>query len=390
MINGSEQEFPVIRMVDTLLAHAITQAASDIHLEPTAHHLRVRLRIDGILYDHEPVNQTVMQQMSARLKVLAQINIAEKRVPQDGKFRVISNGHEIDLRVSTFPTLYGEKIVVRILDRADHTMTLDRLGFDAVIADAIKSLIAKASGFFLVSGPTGSGKTTTLYAALSHINSPDKNIITLEDPVEYCVPGITQGQIHPEAGFTFEKGMRSLLRQDPDIVMVGEIRDKQTARIAIEAALTGHLVFSTVHTNDAPSVVMRLMDMGIEPFLINAAITGVLAQRLARKICSGCKVERAPTEQERALLKKYGLHLETLFIGTGCNDCLGLGYKGRIGVFELLIMTNSLRSLIVQYPSFEDLNKQARIDGLHTLLHDGLTKVQQGMISLAELARVVG
>lgn len=388
-MNTTESEFPVVRIVDTLLAHAIMRAASDIHFEPMAQQLRIRLRIDGVLYDHEPIEAQVMQQMLARLKVLANINIAEKRVPQDGKFRIVSDGNEVDLRVSTFPTLYGEKIVVRILDRADHTISLDRLGFDTPMCTAVKDIITKASGFFLVSGPTGSGKTTTLYAALSAINSPEKNIITLEDPVEYFVPGITQGQIHPDAGFTFEKGIRSLLRQDPDIVMVGEIRDKQTARIAIEAALTGHLVFSTVHTNDAPSVVMRLMDMGIEPFLINAAITGVLAQRLARKICDVCKIERAPNEQEVALLKKINASLKSVYIGTGCQECLGLGYKGRIGIFELLGMSNSLRSLIVQNPSFEDIQKKAQHEGMRTLLQDGFAKVEQGIISLQELVRVV-
>ncbi len=388
MMNTGEQEFPVIGLVDNLLASAITRAASDIHFEPTVDKLRVRLRIDGVLYDHEGIEVALMQQLLARLKVLANINIAEKRIPQDGKFRILSNGHEIDLRVSTFPALYGEKIVVRILDRADHAITLDHLGFTADMATTFKDLICKSSGFFLVSGPTGSGKTTTLYAALSSLNSPQKNIITLEDPVEYCVPGVTQGQIHPDAGFTFEKGIRALLRQDPDIVMVGEIRDKQTAGIAIEASLTGHLVFSTVHTNDAASVVMRLMDMGIEPFLINAALTGVLAQWLARKICVHCKIEKAPSEQEAALLKKYGSSATKLFTGTGCQSCLGLGHKGRIGIFELLVMTSALRALIVQHPSFEGIYKQACHDGMKSLMHDGLSKVEQGIISLPELLRV--
>lgn len=389
MNHAGEQEFPVIRMVDNLLASAITRAASDIHFEPTADQLRIRLRIDGVLYDHEAVDASIMQQLLSRLKVLANINIAEKRIPQDGKFRILSNGHEIDLRVSTFPALHGEKIVVRILDRADHAITLDNLGFSPQMAATFKELISKANGFFLVSGPTGSGKTTTLYAALSSLNNPQKNIITLEDPVEYCVPGVTQGQIHPDAGFTFEKGIRALLRQDPDIVMVGEIRDIQTAGIAIEAALTGHLVFSTVHTNDAPSVVMRLMDMGIEPFLINAAITGVLAQRLARKICQSCKIEKAPNDQEAAILKKYNCEFKTLYSGAGCQNCLGLGYKGRVGIFELLVMTSSLRSLIVQHPSFDDIYRQARSDGMQSLTHDGLAKVEQGIISLPELLRVV-
>lgn len=383
-----EQEFPVIRLVDNLLANAITRAASDIHFEPNANQLRIRLRIDGVLYDHEPINQEIMQQMLSRLKVLANINIAEKRVPQDGKFRIVSNGQEIDLRVSTFPTLYGEKIVIRILDHQHQLLSIHKLGFTQEMHDKIIQLISKASGFFLVSGPTGSGKTTTLYAALSHVNSPEKNIITLEDPVEYCVPGITQGQIHPDAGFTFEKGMRALLRQDPNVVMVGEIRDVQTSGIAIQAALTGHLVFSTVHTNDAPSVVMRLMDMGIEPFLINAAVTGVLSQRLARTICKSCKIEKKPSNQEQALLSSYNFALTKLYEGTGCQECLGLGYKGRVGIFELLSMTSSLRALIVKNPSFDALCNQATLDGMQTLFYDGLQKVQQGIISLPELVRV--
>lgn len=389
-MNTIEQEFPVIRMVDTLIATAIVRSASDIHFEPMEQSLRVRLRIDGVLHEHEVVNHTVMQQMLARLKVLANINIAEKRVPQDGKFRIATNNAEIDLRVSTFPTLYGEKIVVRILDRADHTIALNTLGLTHGIEQSVADIIAKAHGFFLVAGPTGSGKTTTLYAALSRLNSAEKNIITLEDPVEYFVPGITQGQINPEVGFTFEKGIRALLRQDPDIVMVGEIRDKQTARIAIEAALTGHLVLSTVHTNNAPGVVMRLMDMGIEPFLINAAITGILAQRLARKICVSCKVEQKPNQQEVMMLEKYGISCAMLYKGTGCTDCLGLGYRGRIGIFELLVMSSSLRALIVQNPSFEQIYKQCCTDGMATLLADGLAKVQQGIITLQELVRVLG
>lgn len=385
----TEQEFPTIRIVDSLIANAIMRSASDIHFEPTSHQLRIRLRIDGILYDHEPLDHIIMHQLLSRLKILANINIAEKRIPQDGKFRIINNGHEIDLRVSTFPTLYGEKIVVRILDRTDHMIELNKLGFSASMLAKIKELLHKSSGFFLVSGPTGSGKTTTLYAALNSINTPEKNIITLEDPIEYFLPGVLQGQINPDVGFTFEKGIRALLRQDPNIVMVGEIRDKQTARIAIEAALTGHLVFSTVHTVDAPSVIMRLMDMGIEPFLINAAVTGVLAQRLARKICVSCKIERTVTQDERAILEKYNATLNSVFTGMGCNECAGLGYKGRIGIFELLIIASSLRVLIVQHPSFEEIYKQAVEDGLQTLIQDGLEKVAQGIISLQELMRLV-
>ncbi len=388
-MRGSESEFPIISIVDNLLAHAIIKSASDIHFEPLEDQLRVRLRIDGVLYDHDPVNEKIMQQMIARLKVLASINIAEKRVPEDGKFRIMRDGHEVDLRVSTFPTIYGEKVVVRILNRLDYTATLDKLGFTSAMATQVTALLAQSNGFFLVSGPTGSGKTTTLYASLAQLSSPEKNIVTLEDPVEYCVPGVCQAQIHPDAGFTFEKGIRSLLRQDPDVVMVGEIRDKQTAGIAIEAALTGHLVLSTIHTNDAPSVVMRLMDMGIEPFLINAAISGVLAQRLARRICNGCKIERALTAQENAILEKHKVKLSSVFQGTGCQLCANLGTKGRIGIFEFLSMTDELRALIVQHPSFGQIMNQTKTDGMQTMMQDGLQKVAQGIITVSELLRVV-
>lgn len=386
---GFESEFPIISIVDNLIAHAIFKSASDIHFEPMEHHMRVRLRIDGVLYDHDPVNQKIMQQMIARLKVLASINIAEKRVPQDGKFRIMRDGKEVDLRVSTFPTIYGEKVVLRILNRLDYTVALDKLGFSPKLVEQIQSLLKQSNGFFLVSGPTGSGKTTTLYASLAQLSTPEKNIVTLEDPVEYCVPGVCQAQIHPDAGFTFEKGIRSLLRQDPDVVMVGEIRDKQTAGIAIEAALTGHLVLSTIHTNDAPSVVMRLMDMDIEPFLINAAVSGVLAQRLARRICMNCKVERAPTDQEQAILEKYNRAVSSVFSGVGCQNCANLGTKGRIGIFEFLLMTDQLRALVVHYPSFAQISTQAKADGMRTLMHDGLDKVAQGIITVSELLRVV-
>ena len=387
-MSGLESEFPIISMVDNLLAHAIIKSASDIHFEPLEYHMRVRLRIDGVLYDHDPVNQKVMQQLIARLKVMAAINIAEKRVPQDGKFRIKRDGVEVDLRVSTFPTIYGEKIVVRILNSLDYTANLNALGFNQMMADQIRALLCQSNGFFLVSGPTGSGKTTTLYASLAQLSTTEKNIVTLEDPVEYCVPGVCQSQIHPDAGFTFEKGIRSLLRQDPDVVMVGEIRDKQTAGIAIEAALTGHLVLSTIHTNDAPSVIMRLMDMGIEPFLINAAVSGVLAQRLARRICEHCKIERAPTSQENAILEKYNIPLKNVFSGTGCNQCAQLGTKGRIGIFEFLLITDHLRALVVQHPSFAQIVNQAKHDGMQTLMQDGLHKVAQGIITVSELLRV--
>jgi len=384
---GSEAS--VIQLVDSLVNDAVVRGASDIHVESTQDGARVRYRIDGVLYDQDTISQSLMNQVISRFKILAHINIAEKRVPQDGKFRTKIDGADIDMRVSTFPSIHGEKVVVRILDRSKNMIELDALGFNTPMLQNFKDLVARSSGFFLVTGPTGSGKTTTLYGVLSDLNTPEKNIITLEDPVEYNLDGITQGQIHPDAGFTFEKGIRAVLRQDPDVAMVGEIRDKQTAQIAIEAALTGHSVFSTLHTNNAPGAIMRLMDMGVEPFLINAALSGVLAQRLARKICDHCRVSEKPTKEEKKLLDRFGVSAETLYTGKGCDVCFGLGYKGRVGVFELLVMSGDLRSLVVHRPIFDDIHRQAKQDGMQTLFDDGMQKVKDGVISLHELSRVV-
>ncbi len=384
------QNHSVVHHVDALLSGAIEKAASDIHLEPTAQHLRIRLRVDGLLYDQPSIASSMMQQVISRLKVLAQMDIAEKRIPQDGKFTLSFEENSIDFRVSTFPSLFGEKMVVRILDRAAHAMSLDQLGFTPAMRDAITEITQKQNGFFLVTGPTGSGKTTTLYAILSTLHAPEKNIITLENPVEYNLEGITQGHINTEAGFTFAKGIRALLRQDPDILMVGEIRDRETAGVAIEAALTGHLVLSTLHTNDAPSAVMRLMDMGIEPFLINASLSGVLAQRLVRTLCLKCREPIERTELHEHLLKKLAIDEEIqLYAGRGCAWCDGLGYRGRTGIFELLLINPALRALIVSHPNFDAIYEQVRRDGMRTMLQDGVLKLKGGLISIEELARVM-
>ncbi len=392
MLERENQAFIALSIIDRvndIIALAIERDASDIHLESTQKGLRVRYRIDGTLYDQPMIEAMSAAQVISRIKILAHNNIAEKRIPQDGKFRIQLADKSVDLRVSTFPAIYGEKIVIRILDRTNHTIVLEKLGLQPKILEQFKNLIARAQGFFLVTGPTGSGKTTTLYATLSALHSAEKNIITLEDPVEYNIDGITQGQIHPEAGFTFERGIRALLRQDPDIAMIGEIRDKQTARIAIEASLTGHLVLSTLHTNDASSTIMRLMDMAIEPFLINSSLTGVLAQRLVRKICTHCRVEQEPNEQELKILERLAVNMQKLYKGLGCSHCFNLGYKGRIGIFELLIMSNALRTLIVRNPLFEAIQEQALADGLQPLLHDAREKLQAGIISLEEVVRVI-
>ena len=387
-----QEDQSVVQLVDDLLHAAINRFVSDIHLEPMHDQLRVRFRIDGVLFDQKAISHVPMSQVIARLKVLAHINIAKKRVPQDGKFQVslpaASASQKIDVRVSTFPSLWGEKVVVRILDHRTHTISLDNLGFADDTLQHFKQLILRQNGLLLVTGPTGSGKTTTLYAALALLNNPEKNIVTLEDPIEYSLRGITQAQINPGVGFTFESGIRSVLRQDPDVLMIGEIRDKQTARIAIEAALTGHLVLSTLHTNDAPSAVMRLMDMGIEPFLINAALIGVLAQQLSRKICTECRTIVLPTEQEQQLVDRLQIKSD-LYQGKGCNACNHLGYKGRTGIFELLSISSSLRSLIVKQPVFDAIYAQAQADGMQTLLHDSRQKVKDGVISLPECARVI-
>lgn len=380
----------VTQQVDALVKAAIEKSASDIHCEPTSHHLRIRFRIDGILHDQPPLESLIMRQVISRLKVLARMNIAEKRLPQDGKFSIVHDGKPIDFRVSTFPSLFGEKMVIRILDRAAHAMSLDQLGFVLPMLGAVKELARKQSGLFLVTGPTGSGKTTTLYAILSFLHAPDKNIITLENPVEYNLEGITQGHINTDAGFTFDKGIRALLRQDPDVLMVGEIRDHETAGIAIEAALTGHLVLSTLHTNDAPSAIMRLMDMGIEPFLINASVTGILAQRLVRKLCSECRKVVDKTEFEVSLCKRLGVDDGIpLYEAKGCAWCDGLGYRGRIGLFELLVVTPSLRALVVNNPVFDAIYQQSNKEGMKTLAQDGILKLAQGVTSLTELARVI-
>jgi type IV pilus assembly protein PilB len=378
----------MITRVQSLIEHAITSRASDIHLEPTDSCLRVRFRIDGLLHDQESFDFSLLNQIISRIKVLSSINIAEKRIPQDGKFSDQFHNRIIDFRVSTFPSLYGEKVVIRILDRNAQAVSLDELGFYDEMAESFKQLILRPHGFFLVTGPTGSGKTTTLYAALAALHRAEKNIATLEDPVEYHINGITQGHINPEAGFTFEKGIRALLRQDPDILLIGEIRDRQTAKIAIEAALTGHLVLSTLHTNDAPSAIMRLIDMGVEPFLINAALTGVLAQRLARTICVECKYTYSPNDHEKELLNTAQAQVTELATGAGCIHCEYRKYKGRTGIFELLPISNVLRRMIVQDPHIDALRIQSQKEGVTALFQDGLAKVKQGIIGLDELVRV--
>jgi type II secretory ATPase GspE/PulE/Tfp pilus assembly ATPase PilB-like protein len=383
------QSVSVLTCVDALLAKAIEVGASDIHIEPTQMELRVRYRIDGVLYEQASFPISLASQIISRIKILAHIDITQKRIPQDGKFQRMAGDKPIDIRVSTFPCVYGETVVIRILDRAHLMLPLESLGLSTQHYHIFGQALRRHNGLVLVTGPTGSGKTTTLYAALSELNTPDKNIITLEDPVECVIEGITQSHIQPDVGFTFARGIRSMLRQDPDIVMIGEIRDAETAQTAVEAALTGHLVLSTLHTNDAPTALMRLMDMGIEPFLLNASITCVLAQRLLRKLCGNCKYEYAPTGQEDKILHKINLETNYLYASKGCEACFNLGYKGRVGIFEILTVSDELRLLIVHHPRVDQIYAQARADGMSTLLDDAREKVKEGTISLQELMRVL-
>ena len=378
-----------IYIVDQILAAGIQAGASDIHLEPYYNGLRVRYRIDGMLYDQASLDLTLTAQVIARVKVLANLDIAQRRLPQDGKIQLTNGPRVIDLRVATFPATTGEKLVIRILDRNLQPLQLTELGFSVPFQAQLQRLIQYPAGFLLVTGPTGSGKTTTLYAALQKLHTPERHIITLEDPIEYQLAGITQGQIQPETGFTFAKGIKALLRQDPDVVMIGEIRDRESAKIAIEAALAGRLVFSTLHTNSAAGAMTRLIDMGIEAFLINAAVTGVVAQRLVRKLCLSCRVPVAPTADEQRFMQQFNFKSAQLYQAPGCAQCQNLGYRGRLALAELLVMTDALRELLSAQPKLMAIQQQAEQDGMVPLFQDGLQKVAAGEIALAELLRVI-
>lgn len=384
-MSDMQHDAPSIRIVNELLAKAVEIGASDIHLESYPANMQVRLRIDGILHLKQVIDVAHALQVLNRIKVLAKLDIAEKRMPQDGKFLHTLPSCEVDLRISTFPTLHGEKMVVRILDRSGAKLIPEQLGFEPDMLAKLKKIVSRPQGFFVVTGPTGSGKTTTLYALVSYIHSSQINIATLEDPIEYYIEGINQTQIHPAIGFTFARGIRSLLRQDPDIIMIGEIRDEETAHVALQAALTGHLVMSSIHTSDAPTTVMRLLDMSIEPFLLNTALSAVLSQRLARKLCQKCKYQIEPSEIEMAYIKQHALPIQRVFVSPGCANCLQTGYQGRVGIFELLEISHELRALITTQPNFRAIYAQALQDGMKPLLYDAAEKVTAGLISMQEL-----
>lgn len=381
-------EAPVIRIVNLLISQAIERGASDVHIEPFEGVLKVRYRIDGILHDVESPPKRLQDAIISRVKIMSKLNIAERRLPQDGRIKLKVTGRDIDLRVSTVPTLSGESVVMRILDSASLVLSLEKLGFSPGILRQFESLVRRPYGIVLVTGPTGSGKTTTLYAALDKINSPDKKIITIEDPVEYNLRGINQIQVKPAIGLTFANGLRSIVRQDPDIIMIGEIRDPETAEIAIQSALTGHLVFSTIHTNDAAGGITRLLDMGVENYLLASSIMGILAQRLVRVNCQSCKRGEQTSPE---LLQEAGLPATEPFVayeGTGCEACGQTGYRGRIGIFELLPIDEDIRVPILEKTSSNIIKQQAVSKGMVTLRGDGLEKVRAGLTSIAEVLRV--
>jgi len=382
-------EAPVVRLVNLLIEEALVADASDIHIEPFEDTLRVRYRIDGLLYDQEAPPRRLQAALTSRIKIMAEMNIAERRLPQDGRIRVTaSGGRRVDIRVSTVPTIHGESIVMRLLDRSSVFLPFDRLGFSSGTARAFNTLIRRPHGILLVTGPTGSGKTTTLYAALDKINRPDLKIITVEDPVEYQLKGVNQIPVKPKIGLSFAAGLRHIVRQDPDVIMVGEIRDLETAEIAIQAALTGHLVFSTLHTNDAPSAVTRLQDMGCEPYLLSSVLNGVLAQRLVRRICQACRAPHHPDPAELLAIGVADVTGAELFRGKGCDDCRGTGYRGRTGIYELFGITEEVRSLIVRKASAGEIRRHAGEKGMVTLREDGWARACAGLTTVEEILRV--
>ena len=387
---AAEADGPVVRLVNTIITQAVRQRVSDIHLDPQERDLRVRFRVDGVLTDFMKIPRAVLGPVVSRLKVMGGMDIGERRLPQDGRCSVRVEGREVDIRLATIPTVHGEKATLRILDKATTLLPLEDLGFSPEQRRAYQALVAQPYGMFLVTGPTGSGKTTTLYATLAQLNDPGKHVVTMEDPVEYHLKGVNQVQVNRKAGLVFAAGLRSILRLDPDIVLVGEIRDAETAEIAVQSALTGHLVLSTLHTNDAPGALTRLVEMGIEPFLVASSVIGVLAQRLVRRVCPHCTEKYVlPASAVKGFAAYQHLAGKQLVRGRGCPRCSGTGYRGRVAVFELLEVTDAVRSAVLANASGDEIARIAREQGMRTLFESALAKVEQGMTTLEEVLRVV-
>jgi type IV pilus assembly protein PilB len=391
-LRSAVQEAPLVKLVNGIVSDAIRKGASDIHIETHEKSLRIRYRIDGTLMDMPPLPYRLRAAIVSRIKIMSELDIAERRVPQDGRIKVKMSNKTVDIRVSTLPTIFGEKVVMRILDPTNLMLDMEDLGFESKALRDFQSAIQRPYGIVLVTGPTGSGKTTSLYSAMRLINKPDVNIMTAEDPVEYHLDGINQVQVRSEIGLTFASALRSFLRQDPNIIMVGEIRDLETAEIAIRAALTGHLVMSTVHTNDAPSTINRLVDMGVQPFLVSSSLNLIVAQRLLRMICSYCRQKEEHTRERTELLEQLGVSHEQAeqfdtYHGAGCSECHGTGFSGRIGVYEVMPVTTNLKELIVENASRDSLRREALAEGVLSLREAALIKLKQGVTTLEEVLR---
>jgi type IV pilus assembly protein PilB len=388
-IKDAADSNPVRKLINLVLLQAIKDKASDVHFEPFEDEFKMRYRIDGVLYEMMPPPNHIAPAISSRIKVMANLDIAERRLPQDGRIELNVNNQPIDLRVSVLPTMFGESVVMRVLDRSNVQLDLDKLGLRDDDLSVVRQLIHKPNGIVIVTGPTGSGKTTTLYSALRELNDPSSKLITAEDPVEYDIDGIIQCQIKPDIELTFGRILRSMLRQDPDIILVGEIRDKETAEIAVQASLTGHLVFSTLHTNDAPSAIARLLDLGLEPFLVTATLEGIVAQRLVRKICNNCKTEYTPAEEQlmELELRSDDAVGKRFFFGKGCEFCNNTGYKGRLGIYEIMLLDDDLRDQIIKHASTQVLRAEGRKRGMRTLRHSGLMAIYDGITTIEEVVR---
>jgi type IV pilus assembly protein PilB len=384
----TEDDSPIVKLVNQIIQQAIQQKASDIHFDPHETKLLVRYRIDGLLKTERSLPKHMQNMLTARIKIMANLNITENRLPQDGRIKINLEMHPVDLRVSTLPAIFGEKIVLRILDLGSTLNNLDNLGFNKLNYKRFTTLIKQPNGIILITGPTGSGKSSTLYAALNRLNSEEVNLVTVEDPVEYQLEGINQIQVNAAVGLTFASGLRSILRQDPDVVMVGEIRDTETAEIAVRASLTGHLVLSTLHTNDSIGTIARLTDMGVEPFLVAASLSGIVAQRLVRRVCRDCKQTFKVTEREKEIFLKRGIKIEAISRGKGCGMCNMTGYKGRIAIHEILVVDEHIRQLIMNNKPILEIRDYAMKNGTIFLIDDGLLKVKQGLTTTEEVLRV--
>lgn len=383
----TDEASPIVRLVNQMIQQAVHLKASDIHVDPGESDVVIRYRIDGVLRTERHIPKQMQGFMTARLKIMAKLNIAERRLPQDGRIKLQFDLKMVDIRVSSLPTMHGEKIVLRLLDLSTGVKPIEQLGFDPQNAVWFREMIEQPYGILLITGPTGSGKTTTLYSALNLLNTESSNVITIEDPVEYQLEGVNQVQVNPAIGLTFASGLRSILRQDPNIVMVGEIRDDETAEIAVRASLTGHLVLSTIHTNDAVSTVMRLRDMGIEPYLIASSLIGIVAQRLVRRICPDCKESYIPTDQEQIVLQSQGVKVNVLHRGKGCGNCNHTGYRGRVAIQEVLKIDQMLRRIITEGAAIEEIRAAAKAQHMVTLMTDGLNKVTEGVTTIQEVMR---